>query len=154
MKLKQIINLKSKYLISKVSLIMLIMCAVLLILASAFSFFNIDNYMSYDEKKEELFINIFSITKYIITILGIYLFIYGITFKNDFLYYLLAPLKVSRVKAIMVTIVINVILCSILYLLSYGIFLLFGYFVVWSFGNVAWWFGGLVDSIFPKRLND
>ena len=124
MNLIRIIKLKFYYLINRNTLISFIFAFLLIIGVLLIEILNLDQKRADEELINEYLINAYVYIKMFISILSMYLFSYAISFKNDFLIYLLLPLGVKREKNILASIILNGLLILFLNVL---IFIACGY---------------------------
>ena len=124
MNLIKILKLKFYYLINRNTLISFIFAYLLIILVLTIEILNLDQRKADEELINEYLINAYVYIKMFVCILSMYLFSYSISFKNDFLVYLLLPLGVKREKNIIASIILNIVLILFLHI---NIFIACGY---------------------------
>lgn len=110
MKLKNVIKLKFLYLINKTIIIVFALISFIIILTFLLEGINANQDNSYKIALELYNQNSYMYLKVIMTFFSVYLFSYSISFKNDFLIYLLLPIGVSKLKSFFSTIIVNVII--------------------------------------------
>ena len=109
MKLKNVIKLKFLYL-NKTIIIVFALISFIIILTFLLEGINANQDNSYKIALELYNQNSYMYLKVIMTFFSVYLFSYSISFKNDFLIYLLLPIGVSKLKSFFSTIIVNVII--------------------------------------------
>lgn len=124
MKFLRIIKLKFFYLINKTILIVFVLILFLIMLAFLLEGINSSENNSYQLALELYNQNSFMYLKIIMTFFTVYLFSYSISSKNDFLIYLLMPIGVSKFKSFFSTIIVNVLIVFLMFII---LFLLYNY---------------------------
>lgn len=129
MKLKKIFKLKFCYLLNKNTLFILVINFTIIMVFLLFEALFIDQMMTNYEMREYYSNSSIMFIKMLITFFSMYLFAYSVTFKNDFLIYLLLPLGVTRRKSILVTIILNVFIILVFLLIIFIVYSYIGQFI-------------------------
>ena len=116
MNLFRVMKLKFYYMINKNTLLTFIFAFLLIVFILVLEIINLDQKRADEELINEYLINSYVYIKMFTVILSIYLFSYSISFKNDFLIYLLLPLNVKKEKNLIACIFLNILLILFLYI--------------------------------------
>ena len=129
MKTRQIFKLKLLYLFNKRSIIIFIIVFVIILFCMIIEILNLDKHENDEVLIQEYINNSYNFIYILLSFLSMYLFSYSISFKNDFLVYLLIPLNVKKEKSLLISIILNILIILVLFLFIFISFSYLGLFI-------------------------
>ena len=129
MKTIKIFKLKLLYLFNKRSIIIFIIVFVIILFCMIIEILNLDKHENDEVLIEEYVNNSYNFIYILLSFLSMYLFSYSISFKNDFLVYLLIPLNVKKEKSLLISIILNILIILVLFLFIFISFSYLGLFI-------------------------
>lgn len=129
MKTIKIFKLKLLYLFNKRSIIIFIIVFVIILFCMIIEILNLDKHENDEVLIQEYVNNSYNFIYILLSFLSMYLFSYSISFKNDFLVYLLIPLNVKKEKSLLISIILNILIILVLFLFIFISFSYLGLFI-------------------------